>query len=139
VEIGTPAPREVVRAESEVAARQQDLIVAQTSYQQQQELLKTAISKHVDADLAAVQVDATDKLPEPAENDIPPLQTALAEAIKNRPEVEQAGLNIRNADYTIHSTRSGLLPLLNVFATYPASGLGGNRLACLSGHSPAGG
>ena len=139
VEIGTLAPIEVVRAESEVAARQQDLIVAQTSYQQQQELLKTAISKHVDADLAAVQVDATDKLPEPAENDIPPLQTALAEAIKNRPEIEQAGLNIRNAEYTVQSTRSVLLPQLNLFATYGASGLSGNRLVCPAGFTPASG
>ncbi len=139
VEIGTLAPIEVVRAESELATDEQNLIVAQTSYQQQQELIKTAIAKHVNADLAGVQIDATDKLPEPAENDIPPLEAALAEAARNRPEVEQAGLNIRNAEYTIQSTRSGLLPQLNLFATYAASGLGGNRLICPSGYSPAGG
>ena len=44
VEIGTLAPIEVVRAESEVASDEQSLVVAQTSYQQQQEVLKTAIS-----------------------------------------------------------------------------------------------
>jgi len=93
----------------------------------------------VNADLAGVQIDATDKLPEPAENDIPPLEAALAEAARNRPEVEQAGLNIRNAEYTIQSTRSGLLPQLNVFATYAASGLGGNRLVCPANYTPAGG
>ena len=139
VEIGTLAPIEVVRAESELATDEQNLIVAQTSYQQQQELIKTAIAKHVNADLAGVQIDATDKLPEPAENDIPPLEAALAEAARNRPEVEQAGLNIRNAEYTIQSTRSGLLPQLNVFATYAASGLGGNRLVCPANYTPAGG
>src|SRR6266568_1150820 len=139
VQIGTLAPIEVVRAESELATDQQSLIVAQTSYQQQQELLKTAISKQVNPELAGVQIDATDKLPEPAENDIPPLQAALAEAARNRPEVEQAGLNIRNAEYTIQSTRSGLLPQLNVFATYAASGLGGNRLVCPANYTPAGG
>ena len=43
VEIGTLAPIEVVRAESEVATDQQALIVAQTNLQQQGELIKTAL------------------------------------------------------------------------------------------------
>jgi outer membrane protein len=128
VEIGTLAPIEVVRAESEVAARQQDLIVAQTNYLEQQEKLKTALSKHVDPDLASAQIDATDSLPDPTPNDIPPLADALKEAEANRPEITQADLNIRDQQITIETARNGLLPSLDVFATYAPTGLSGNSL-----------
>ena len=126
VEIGTLAPIEVVRAESEEAARQEDLIVAQTKLQQQQELLKTAISKQVDKDLAGAQIEPTDSLPGPKPGDVPPLDEALREAAKNRPEIEQAELNLENQSVVIQANRNSLLPTLDVFATYAPTGLSGN-------------
>lgn len=128
VEIGTLAPIEVVRAESEVAGRQQDLIVAQTNLRQQQELLKTALSKQVDGELATAEVVPTDQLPEPKPEDIPPLDQALREAVQNRPEVEQADVNIRNQEIVIQASRNALLPALNAFATYAPQGLSGDRV-----------
>ncbi len=128
VEIGTLAPIEVVRAESEVASDEQALIVAQTSYQQQQELLKTAISKHVDADLTAATVEPTDKFPEPKPDDIPPLETALHQAEANRPELVQTDISIRNQEITVQASRNGLLPFLNVWGTYAPTGLSGNQI-----------
>ena len=137
VEIGTLAPIEVVRAESEVASDEQALIVAQTQYQQQQELLKTAISKHVDAELTAATVEPTDKLPEPRPDDIPPLETALREAEANRPELVQRELDIRNQEITVQTARNGLLPSLNLFGTWSPSGLSGNSLVCPQGDTLA--
>lgn len=125
VEIGTLAPLDVVQAESELATDQQSLIVAQTTYLQQQEVLKTMISKRVTPELAAVEIDATDSLPEPKSNDIPVLQEAINEALKNRPELVQDELNLRNQNYTIQSNRNGLLPTLDAFATYQSNGLAG--------------
>src|SRR5579862_8504494 len=130
VEIGTLAPIEVVRAESEVATDEQALIVAQTSYQQQQELLKTAISKHVDADLTGAVVEPSDKLPEPVPGDIPTLDEALKEAAANRPELVTVDTNIRNQEITIQASRNGLLPSLSLFGTYAPTGLSGNSLIC---------
>jgi outer membrane protein TolC len=135
VEIGTLAPIEVVRAESEVASDEQALIVAQTGYQQQQELLKTAISKHVDADLTGAVVEPVDKLPEPNPSDIPTLDVALKEAEANRPELVTADNNIRNQEITIQASRNGLLPSLTLFGTYAPTGLSGNQLVCPSGTS----
>ena len=128
VEIGAMAAIEITRAKSEVAARRQDLIVAQTTYHQQEETLKTALAKHVDADLAGVGIEPTDKLPEPKPNDIPSLQEALSEALKNRPEIEQANLNMRNQDITIQAVHNRLLPSLNVFASIAPTGLSGHFL-----------
>jgi outer membrane protein TolC len=135
VEIGTLAPIEVVRAESEVAARQQDLIVAQTGLQQQQEFIRTALSKQVDKELAAAEIDPTDQLPEPKPEDVPPLDEALSLAAKNRPEIEQADLNLRGQEITVKANRNGLLPSLNFFATYIGQGLSGNSCG-LGGPAP---
>lgn len=133
VEIGTLAPIEVVRAESEVATDQQNLIIAQTTYQQDQEKLKTAISKHVDPELAGAQIDPADKLPDPTPSDIPSLDEALNLAYSHRPELTLADLNIRNQQITIQASRVGLLPTLDLFGTYSPSGLSGNRLNCPAG------
>ncbi|HET7214229.1 MAG TPA: TolC family protein [Terriglobia bacterium] len=138
VQIGTLAPLDVVQAESELASDQQQLIVAQTTYLQQQEVIKTLISKRVTPTLASVQLDATDNLPEPKPGDIPPLQEALATAVKKRPEIEQDRLNLRNQDFTIQSNRNGLLPTLDAFATYQSNGLAGVPFVGLATAGPGG-
>jgi outer membrane protein TolC len=136
VEIGTLAPIEVVRAESEVASDQQNLIVAQTSLQQQAELIKTALSRKVDSELISAQIDAVDKLPEPSPNDIPPLDQALKQALQDRPEVEQADLNLRYSAIVVKANRNALLPTLDLFATYAPTGLSG--LGTVLGPCPSG-
>lgn len=128
VEIGNLAAIEITHAKSELATRRQGLIFAQTQYQQQEETLKTELSKHVDADLAAVPIEPTDKLPEPQPNDIPSLDEALNLAAKNRPEIEQVQLNMRNQEYVIQRDRNALLPNLGFYATYFPSGLSGHFL-----------
>ena len=136
VEIGNMAAIEVTRAKSEVASRRQLLISAQTTYQEQEEKLKTELSKHVDADLAAVPIEPTDKLPEPSPNDIPSLQDALNLAAKNRPEIEQVQLNMRNQEITIQQDRNRLLPSLGVYATYAPEGLSGHFLCGVNLYEP---
>jgi len=136
VEVGTLAPIEVVRAESEVASDQQNLIVAQTSLQQQAELIKTALARKVDSDLINAQIDAVDTLPEPAPDDIPTLDQALKEALQNRPEVEQANLNVNYESIVIKANRNALLPTLTLFGTYAPTGLSG--LSSTLGACPAG-
>lgn len=138
VQIGTLAPLDVVQAESTLATDQQNLIVAKTTYLEQQEVLKTLVSKRVTPELAGVEIDATDSLPEPKPNDIPSLEQAITEAIKNRPEIHQDELNLRNQDYTIQSNRNRLLPSLDAFATYQSNGLAGVPYATVAPTGPGG-
>jgi outer membrane protein TolC len=138
VAVGTLAPIEVVRAESEVATDEQNLIVAQTSLQQQAELIKTALARSVDAELRGAQLDTVDKLPEPSPDDIPPLDKALDLAVRNRPEVEQASLNARYADIVVKANRNALLPTLDLFATYAPTGLSGLSYGCPVGYTESG-
>jgi outer membrane protein TolC len=128
VEVGLLAPLDVVQAESQLANDQATLIMAQTTYLQQQEVLKTMLSKTVDSRLAAVQIDSTDQLPEPRPDDVSALQEALKEAVQNRPEIEQDQLYLRNQQYSIQATRNGMLPTLDAFASYAPTGLSGIKL-----------
>ena len=128
VQIGTLAPIEVVRAESELASDQQTLIVAQTTLKQEEEVLKTEISKQVGPDLASLDLEPTDKLPDPQPGDVVPVEQALQLAYQNRPELTEADLNLRNQDITLKAVRNALLPSLTAFGSYTPSGLSGNVL-----------
>jgi outer membrane protein TolC len=81
-------------------------------------------------------VDAVDKLPEPRPGDIPPLDQALKLALENRPEIEQANLNLRYASIVVKANRNALLPTLDIFATYAPTGLSG--LSSVLGPCPTG-
>lgn len=127
VEIGTLAPIEVVRAESELATDTQTLIVAQTTLKQQEEVLKTELSKQVGPDLADLEVEPTDKFPDPQVESAPPVERALQLAYQNRPEVTEANLNLANQNITLKAVRNQLLPTLTAYASYTPSGLSGNQ------------
>jgi outer membrane protein TolC len=135
VDIGTLAPIEVVRAESELATDQQTLIVAQTTLKQQEQVLKTELSKQVTADLATIEIDPTDKFPVAESESIPPVEQALQLAFQNRPEITEADLNLANQAITLKAVRNQLLPTLTAFASYTPSGLSGNQAlyGCPSG------
>ena len=126
VEIGTLAPIEVVRAESELATDQQTLIVAQTTLRQQEQVLKTELSKQVTPDLATIDIDPTDKFPVAETESVPPVEQALQLAFQNRPEITEADLNLANQAITLKAVRNQLLPTLTAYASYTPSGLSGN-------------
>jgi outer membrane protein TolC len=121
-EIGTLAPLDVVAAESEVASRRRDLIVAQTAEQIAALQLKTLMVRHLDETLAAAPLETTDPLPEPQDADQPAFDEALATAMRNRPEIKQAEGNIRNQDVAVKYTGKKLKPSLSVFALLASAG-----------------
>ncbi len=127
-EVGTVSELEVVTAESEVAARQRDLLISQTVMQMREVDLKNIMSKDLSAILGSVQIEPTDSLPEPKEGDIPKLNDALETAMRNRPEIRQAEGNILIQDIAIKYEKNSMKPSLLVFANFNSSGLYGNRL-----------
>ena len=121
-EIGTLAPLDVVAAESEVASRRRDLIVAQTAEQLAALQLKNLLARHIDEVLAAAAVETADPLPEPQDVDQPAFDAALATAMRNRPEIRQAEGNIRNQDVAVKYTQKKLKPSLSIFAVLASVG-----------------
>lgn len=128
VEIGTLAPIEIVRAESETATRNQELIVAQTNLQLQQLLIKNAIARDLrDPRLAAAPVVPTDAMQLPEQEPIVPIQDLLNDALQHRPELSQARIDLTNRDINQKAARNALLPTVDLVAWYGAAGLAGNQ------------
>jgi outer membrane protein len=130
LEIGTMAPLDVLTAESELATDQQNLIVAQTNMLQQETILLVAITKDpLAGGLNGVEIVPTTPITTPDVIENIALQDAVQEAWKRRPEIIQADLNLKNAGIEVKATKNALLPSLNVFGQYSATGLGGNLIS----------
>jgi outer membrane protein TolC len=105
-----------------VAARRRDLIVAQTNEQVAELRLKNTMSRQMDDALAAAQIAPSDALPEPQDADIPAFDEALATAMRNRPELQQAQDGIRNQQVAVDYSAKKLKPMLSVFAMLTSAG-----------------
>lgn len=126
VEIGTLAPIEVVRAQSEAATRQQDLITSQTTLELQQLLIKNALSRTlVDPLLADAEVIPTDTMAVPDQEPVVPTQDLVNQALSHRAELAESRIDLTNREITNKSAKNALLPTLNAFAYYGGTGQGG--------------
>jgi outer membrane protein len=134
LQIGTMAPLDVLTAESQVATDQQNLIVAQTTRLQQQTVLLNDITKNLMApELVGLEIIPTTTISSPEVVENIPLQDAVQEAWKKRPEIYQADLNLKNAGIEVKATKNALLPSLNVYGQFSQTGLSGNEITQTSG------
>ncbi len=128
LEIGTMAPLEVTRAESEVATDRQNLILAQTVHLQNQQILKNAISKNPLApNLINVEIIPTQLPSRPEAIEAPLFEEAAKEAFAKRPELQEEALNLLNGAIDVQATRNALLPTATLTAQYSTVGLAGNQ------------
>ncbi|HTA56779.1 MAG TPA: TolC family protein [Candidatus Baltobacteraceae bacterium] len=129
LEIGTMAPLDVTRAESELATDTQNLIVAQTVQLQDELVLKNFISKDPTAsNLIDVEIVPTDKPDAPQSIQLAPFADAVKEAFVNRPDVQEQILNLKNGEIDVKATKNALLPLATLTGTYSSTGLAGNSI-----------
>lgn len=125
LEIGTMAPLDVITAQSQLATDQQALVQAQTTQLLDETTLLVAITKDpLVGQLSGIEIVPTSPIFNPAPVNIS-LEDAVQEAWKNRPEIQQAELNLKNAGIEIKATKNALLPTVNLFGEYSATGLGG--------------
>src|SRR5712664_1752698 len=137
LEIGTMAPLDVTRAESELATDRQNLIVAQTLQLQNQQILKNAISKNPLApNLVYVEIIPTDLPARPEAIEAATFEEAVKEAFAKRPELQEEALNLLNSAIDVKATRNALLPTATLSAQYGTSGLSGNSLKTTSTPAP---
>jgi outer membrane protein TolC len=139
LEIGTMAPLEVTRAESEVASDRQNLIVAQTVKLQNEQILKNAISKNPLApSFVNVELVPTDLPGRPETIEAPTFEEAVKEAFGKRPELQEQALNLLNGEIDVKATRNALLPTATLNAQYGSVGLAGNQTQVLTSNTVAG-
>jgi len=126
VDIGTLAPIEIVRAQSTTATNQQQLIVAKTTLQLQQLLMKNALSRTlVDPVLADAEVIPTDVMAMPEKEAIVPTEDLVTEALQHRAEIAESRIDLTNRGINSRSAKNAMRPTLNLFAYYQGSGQGG--------------
>ncbi|HLH04438.1 MAG TPA: TolC family protein [Bryobacteraceae bacterium] len=127
VQIGTLAPIEVTRAESQVYSSQQDLLISQTNLLQQETVLKNALSRNGVASplLAEVHVIPLDTIQVPEKDEIKPISDLVDEALNHRTEILQDRINIDSTKINLVGVRNELKPTLQVFAELTNRGLAG--------------
>ena len=139
VEIGTLAPIEIVRAEAEMAARQQDLTISETQVLQQETILKNALSRNGVASpaVADARIVPMDRIRIPEMEPIAPVQDLVAQALATRPELSQTRMQLRNSEISIRGSRSAMLPTLDLVVSFANNGLAGqpNELPVLPGRT----
>ncbi|MEX2262496.1 MAG: TolC family protein [Bryobacteraceae bacterium] len=127
VRIGTLAPIEIVRAEAEVAASQQDVTNAETQVLQQETILKNVLSRTGVDSLAVIdaRIIPTDRIDVPQAEIIEPVQDLIVKALEMRPDLEQSQMQIENSKISIKGTRAALLPSLDAVLDFTNNALAG--------------
>jgi outer membrane protein len=137
LEIGTLAPLDVVNSDSAVATDKQALINSQSNLNFQQQIIKQAIARNLnDPALVAAVVIPTDRVSlEELPEETQPLEDLVQQAFRQRPELEQAVLQLKNNEITLRGARNALLPTFDVFGYFGGTGIAGsaNPLCATSG------
>jgi outer membrane protein len=127
VQQGTLAPVELTRAQAAVAAAQQDLVNSRGFERQQELIVKNFITRSSTANAAIrdAHIVTTSPLEVPGQEPIRPVTDLVGEALRNRPELQEARLQIENSEIALSGSRNQLLPEVNVVATAQNSSLVG--------------
>ncbi len=117
---------DVMRAETEVANRDQELTVARTNLQLEQSLMKNAITKSLDDPvLEEMPVIPTDVAAVSGPQTFPAVEDLISEALKNSPTLSETAINLQNQVISRKALRNNLLPSLTAVGYYGGAGLAG--------------
>ncbi len=95
---------------------------------QQELILKTVLTRGGLADerILAAHIVPTDALDVPQKQGEPALDKLVSEAIRNRPDLASAGLQVENSQISLVGSRNAVKPQLNLVGTVQNSGLAGD-------------
>ena len=117
---------EVLKAEGELANREQDLTVARTNLELQELLMKNAITRTLDdsilEEMPVVPVDPIGGSIAPTSEAI---QDMIAAALKSRTELQESSLDLENRELSRKTARNALLPSLSAYGFYAGTGTAG--------------
>ncbi|MDQ1472581.1 MAG: outer membrane protein, partial [Bryobacterales bacterium] len=129
VRIGSLARIELPRSAAELASRQQDLRIAESTLAQLENRFKEMFTRSEDPLIDAAQIITLDQPQVPATDDLPPVRDLVASAMKKRPDVAIAGIRNQAAELAAIGTENPLLPNLVVTAQTFNRGIAGTPQA----------
>ena len=119
---------DVLKAEGELAVREQNLTVARTNLELQELYMKNAITRTLDdpllEEMPVVPIDHIANQIEPITEAV---QEMIADALKNRTELQESSLDLQNRELSRKSARNALLPTLDVYGVYVGTGAAGTK------------
>jgi outer membrane protein len=126
VDIGTLAVVELTRANAQVASARLDVINARGLREEQEAIVKNVLTRrNDDGELRDAPIIPTDTLSIPGQEEVRPIQDLLADALRNRPDLEQAGLQIENSRIGLEGSRSATQPEVDLVGVMQNNGLAG--------------
>jgi outer membrane protein len=126
-ELGALAEIDIIQAESEMKSSQQDVITAETQVIQQENILKSVLTRSGldNIAIATARIVPTESPDVPAQEAVLPIQDLVAQAFQSRTELEQSRIAMEDSRISMLGTKNALLPTLSVFANASNSALVG--------------
>jgi outer membrane protein TolC len=119
VKVGTAAPIEILSSKANVARNESTVIQAEQAIQTREEALKRILNMSKEP-FAIIPKD------EPGIKDVPvDFDAFLKEAMQNRPDMNQAKINLENNGLTVKYRRNQGLPNLQLDTGFESSAVGG--------------
>ncbi len=123
VRVGTLAPLDVVAAESEVASREETVILAESTLYDSEDSLRRAIFPDNKAETWTTRLTLTDRpTAEPVRVDA---GRAVRDALEKRTDMVAQRKTLETADLQLKLARNQALPAVDLVAAYGGTGLGG--------------
>jgi outer membrane protein TolC len=126
VDVGTSPPLDLVSAQAEVAADEEQLIIAQTAVKEAEDRLRTLVFDPSDRASWTTKIDPIDT--PPTATVTPDIDAAVTAALRDRADLERARKDIQNAETNVSYADNQRMPDVRFNASYVASGLGGTQI-----------
>ena len=126
VDVGQSPPIDLVSAQAEVAADEEQLIIAQTAIRQAEDRLRLLIFDPTDRGIWNVGIEPIDS--PPVARVAFDMDAAVTNALGSRADLARARKDIDNAQVGLKGALNQKLPDVRLNASYAASGLGGTQV-----------
>ncbi len=118
---------QVMKDETDVASSEGDLTIARANLRLNELLMKNALTRSDSPAIDEMPVIPLDRTGPPDPNASKSIDTLIAEAEKNRPDVAEEQIAMEKARASLRSIRSELLPSLNLYGVYGGAGIAGPK------------
>jgi outer membrane protein TolC len=126
VDVGQSPPLDLVSAQAEVAALQEQVIIAETAVKQAEDRLRLLIFDPTQRDVWNLKIEPVDS--PPVGTAALDLEAAVTRALSERADLARARKEIENTELGVTFTNNQRLPDVRLNASYQASGLGGTEV-----------
>jgi outer membrane protein len=123
VDQGTLAPIELTRAQALLSSSRLSLIQAQGEYRQQEAILRQQLLRKLgDPSANFASIIPQDRIIVPSSSPTLDVPALIGDAIAHRPDLAQAGLQVKADEISVRASRNYVKPGLNVFANVQTRG-----------------